>query len=145
MKSENQRILYVGTIRRLDSQVASRTAKSPLAGVIESWACHHFSRGESSDSSGDLAATDPLPPPTIDNTFLPLEGVPASPGPGLRTVSGASRSRGAFYAPRAILYHGRRTFPSEENPACPRDRGVHPSPPGASKPGAGPDGLRVGQ
>jgi hypothetical protein len=34
--------------------------------------------------------------------FLPLEGMPASLGPGLRTVSGATRSLGAKLSPTAI-------------------------------------------
>jgi hypothetical protein len=34
--------------------------------------------------------------------YLPLEGVPASLGPGLRTVSGADRSLGAKLPPSAI-------------------------------------------
>ena len=45
---------------------------------------------------------------TVSFPFLPLEGVPASLGPGLRTVSGAGRSLGAKLSPRASLSHDRR-------------------------------------
>ena len=39
---------------------------------------------------------------TVPFHFLPLEGLPASLGPGLRTVSGAVRSLGAKLPPSAI-------------------------------------------
>jgi hypothetical protein len=45
---------------------------------------------------------------TVPFHFLPLEGVPASLGPGLRTVSGAVTSIGAKLSSRASLSHDRR-------------------------------------
>jgi hypothetical protein len=39
---------------------------------------------------------------TVTFLFLPLEGVPASLGPGLRTVSGAERGLGAKLSPTAV-------------------------------------------
>ena len=47
--------------------------------------------------------------------FLRLEGVPASLGPGLRTVSGADRSLGAKAVTECHLSHDRRIRQQSEN------------------------------
>ena len=59
---------------------------------------------------------------TVSIHFLPFEGVPASLGPGLRTVSGAVRSLGAKLPPRANLSHDRRIRQQSENAARRSDR-----------------------
>jgi hypothetical protein len=50
--------------------------------------------------------------------FLPLEGVPASLGLGLRTVSGAVRTLGAKLPSRASLSHDRRIHEQSEAAKC---------------------------
>ena len=48
---------------------------------------------------------------------LPVEGVPASLGPGLRTASGAKRRRGGTLPPRAVSSHVQRKTSGPENRA----------------------------
>jgi hypothetical protein len=49
--------------------------------------------------------------------FLPFEGVPASLGPGLRTVSGAIRSLGEKALTGCCLFHDRRIRQQSQNVA----------------------------
>ena len=54
-------------------------------------------------------------------TFLPLEGVPASLGPGLRTASGAVKDTRWHVAGRARVCNARTTSQRQEYPVRPCD------------------------
>jgi hypothetical protein len=118
----------------VDRTARSETARSPSQKLPPTAIYCHF------------VAAKPLSPFQPFHSFVAPRGVPASLGPGLRTVSGAVSSLGAMLSPRASLSDDRRIRQQSENAARRRDRrGYGRQEVGVEQRGAGTDRLLLGR